>query len=349
MQPHEGRPRTVMDREQPRGRIAGQLHPKTAIMAARPVLEEKAAREKPGRPIGKQGANPGEHPDAAFVQAYPCPGCGNILKNDAATAGRRLRAQTYAGMGERESDPADAHGENHMAEVLIVRDMHKNGWETAHTVLSPGGQLELEVELPGASRTARGHPDGACRHPEFTKDKWVTMECKSMSVHKGLEVQDNGVAEVYPHYIGQISIYGLRLFEMGLVSHPERGVFAMMDRDGRPLPAERVKWDEDTTRMNIGRMAEAAVHAERGDAPGAALRPGVQGVRFLLIPHPLHWNARLVSCHAGTAPSLQASRVRSDSPHCRRTKRICFKSLPADSLPTNPDGKTNSGECFTRT
>ena len=104
-------------------------------------------------------------------------------------------------MGEPESDPADAHGENrmamgHMAEVLIVRDMHRNGWETGHTVLSQGGQLE--VELPGARRKARGHPDGTCRHPEFTNNLWVPMECKSMSVHKGLEVQDNGVAEATP-------------------------------------------------------------------------------------------------------------------------------------------------------
>ena len=207
-----------------------------------------------------------------------------------------MRAQTYAGMGEPESDPADAHGENrmamgHMAEVLIVRDMHRNGWETGHTVLSQGGQLEVEVELPGAVRKAQGHPDGSCRHPEFTKDQWVTMECKSMSVHKGLEVQDNGVAEVYPHYIGQISIYGLRLFEMGLVSHPERGVFAMMDRDGRPMPPERVRWDQETTQLNIERMAEAALNAERETLPE---RPFDRGSKEcgLCSYHTLCWGER---------------------------------------------------------
>ena len=177
----------------------------------------------------------------------------------------------------------------HMAEVLIVRDMHRNGWETGQTVLSQGGQLE--VELPGARRKARGHPDGTCRHPEFTNNLWVPMECKSMSVHKGLEVQDNGVAEATPHYISQISIYGLRLFEMGLMSHPERGVFAMMDRDGRPLPPERVRWDGETTGLNIGRMAEAALNAERGTLPERPYDRGSKECGFCSY-HTLCWGER---------------------------------------------------------
>jgi CRISPR/Cas system-associated exonuclease Cas4 (RecB family) len=165
-------------------------------------------------------------------------------------AGKCPRALAYAAQGIPESDPPDGHSRNrmalgHMAEVLILRDLESRGWETDHTVLSPGGQLELELKVPGAGAAITGHPDGVCRHPEFTRDRWITLECKSMSISRGQETEERGVAEVYPQYLAQISLYARRLHQMGLVCHPERGLFAMMDRDGRPLPPERVSWEPE--------------------------------------------------------------------------------------------------------
>ena len=83
----------------------------------------------------------------------------------------------------------------HMAEVLILKDMERNGWETKYTVLSEEGQLELELEIPGTNETIKGHPDGVCRHEGFTNNYWVTLECKSMSVDKATEVQKDRIAK----------------------------------------------------------------------------------------------------------------------------------------------------------
>ncbi len=58
----------------------------------------------------------------------------------------------------------------HMAEVLILKDMERNGWETKHTVLSEEGQMELELGIPGTNATIKGHPDGICRHQGFTNN-----------------------------------------------------------------------------------------------------------------------------------------------------------------------------------
>ena len=178
-------------------------------------------------------------------------------------------------MGVEESDPPDRHAQNrmnlgHAAEVMIVMDLHRNGWETDNTVLSDSGQLELEVQVPGTDVTLRGHPDGICRHPEFTQNLWVTLECKSMSERKGLEVEEQGIAKVYPAYMTQIGLYGRRLHEMGLVSHPERGVFAMMDRDGRPLSPERVPWtaeDVDRDYQTLREIIETAGNEELPERP----------------------------------------------------------------------------------
>ena len=210
-------------------------------------------------------------------------------------SGHCVRALTYADGEAPESNAADVHGENrmamgHMAEVLIVRNLHLSGWETRHTALSPGGQLELRLELPETERRPTGHPDGVCRHKEFTRGLWVTLECKSMSVQKGLEVQDMGVAHVYPHYMAQIGLYGRRLHEMGEVSHPGRGVFAMMDRDGRPMPPERVSWEPESVDAIIEKMSDAARHTDRGELPERPFEKGSKECGFCSY-HTLCWGA----------------------------------------------------------
>ena len=78
-------------------------------------------------------------------------------------AGRCVRALTYSDGGAPESDPADVHGENrmamgHMAEVLIVRNLHLSGWETRHTALSPGGPAGAHAGAAGNGAQAHGAP-----------------------------------------------------------------------------------------------------------------------------------------------------------------------------------------------
>ena len=188
----------------------------------------------------------------------------------------------------QESNPPDDHSFNrmsmgHMAEVLIVRNLHKNGWQTDHTVLSPTGQLELEFQIPGTDVVLIGHPDGICMHPEFTKSKWAPLECKSMSVMRGEETQEKGVTETYPEYITQISLYGRELHRMGLIEHPNAGVFAMMDRDGRPLPPERVSWKQHTVDETLEKLKEIVETVERGEITREAIRPQLPEVPVLQL------------------------------------------------------------------
>ena len=154
-----------------------------------------------------------------------------------------------------------------MAEILILKEMEHNGWETKNTVLSSEGQLELELEIPGAGATIKGHPDGTCRHPSFTNDQWVTLECKSMGTDQALDVEESGVAAVYPTYVAQISLYSRKLHEMGLVAHPERGIFAMMDRDGRMLPPERISWEREDVDKTLEKLAEIVRSARAQELP----------------------------------------------------------------------------------
>ena len=162
-------------------------------------------------------------------------------------AGHCPASIAYAAHGFQETDPPDDTSRNRMAmghflEVLILRGLEAQGWEITNTVLD-GGQLEISIEVNG--ETITGHPDGICRHPEWTAGMWVLLECKSMSVDRALEVEEYGVPAVYPSYLVQAALYAWRLHEMGLVAHPGRAVFGMMDREGRFLAPERVKIPSD--------------------------------------------------------------------------------------------------------
>ena len=187
------------------------------------------------------------------------------------SAGKCPRALGYAAQGTEESNPPGPQALNrmalgHMAELLIIREMERNGWETRHTVLSDEGQMELELEIPGAGgETISGHPDGTCRHEKFTNNRWVTLECKSMSPDRGLEVQKDRIIRVYPGYLVQISLYGRRLKQMGEVHHGERGVFGMMDREGRLMPPERATWEEQDVDQTLEKIARVAQKARNGE------------------------------------------------------------------------------------
>ena len=205
------------------------------------------------------------------------------------SAGRCVRAQTYAASGKPESNLPGNQARNrmamgHMAEILILKEMERNGWETKHTVLSDEGQLELELEIPGAGATIKGHPDGIGRHPDLTKGQWVTLECKSMSMDRALDVEESGVAAVYPAYVAQISLYSRKLHEMELVAHPERGIFAMMDRDGRMIPPERIAWKRERVDETLEIAGgDSQLRPGRG-ASGPALCPEFHRVQILQLP-----------------------------------------------------------------
>ena len=188
------------------------------------------------------------------------------------SAGKCVRALTYAALSQEETDRPDRTARNrmslgHMAEILIVQAMEHNGWETAHTVLSQDGQLELQIRLPRSGRTVSGHPDGICRHPRFTNNLWVTLECKSMSPEMADRVEQEGVLNVYPAYLSQIALYGAELRRAGRVSHPEKGVFGMMDRNGRALPPERVSWQRADRERALSNLDQAAANADNGELP----------------------------------------------------------------------------------
>ena len=200
-------------------------------------------------------------------------------------SGHCIRRQAYVFIGTEETDPPDEKAKSRMAlgkmaEVLIVRDLKSKGWETAHTVLDPGGQLEIIVQIPDTDFNMTGHPDGICRHPDFTSDKWVTLECKSMSPSRAQETQQEGIAKTYPHYMSQIAMYGKILHEMGLVSHPERGVFAIMDREGEHLSPERIKWEPEIYDSAIARMQQIVNEVTPDNMPERPYAPDSIDCRF---------------------------------------------------------------------
>ena len=195
------------------------------------------------------------------------------------SAGKCIRAQAYAHMGKEESDPPNAHAQNrmnlgHMAEILIVKRLHEAGWETNHTVLSDSGQLNLEIQVPGTDSILPGHPDGICRHPQFTKGYWVTLECKSMSERRAIEVEELGIRETYPAYITQISIYGRILKQMGLVDFDTHGIFGLMDRDGRPMAPQRQEWTTEEVDQDLEMLRQVVKYVREGRLPDRPYQHG---------------------------------------------------------------------------
>lgn len=218
------------------------------------------------------------------------------------------RALAYAAQHTPESDPPGEQARNrmalgHMAEILIVRDLESRGWETDHTVLSPGGQMELELKLPESGVVLTGHPDGTCRHPQFTKGEWVTLECKSMSPDRGEETQAKGMARTYPGYMAQIALYGKRLHELGLTPYPGHGVFAVMDREGRPLPPERVSWGPEFAHDLTRKMDQAAIRGEAAELPERPYPQSSQECKYCNY-HTLCWGEILRTQPGGKRPKI---------------------------------------------
>ena len=197
------------------------------------------------------------------------------------SAGRCVRRQTYAASQTPESDGSDERSPGRLAlghaiEVLIVLNLKSTGWETKHTVLD-GGQFELAIsEMP----YIKGHPDGVCRHEQHTAGMWVTLECKSMGSNRAELVFADGVFTHYEEYRSQIALYGRQLYRQHIVDHPERGVFAMMDREGKPMPPERVAWSTKHFDKAVARLKEAKAHADANTLPERPYQPDSENCIF---------------------------------------------------------------------
>ena len=206
------------------------------------------------------------------------------------------RHLAYVQQGFEPSDPDDTHSLNrmamgHMAEILIIRDLHRQGWETRHTVLCQEGQLEVNLPITGTNLVMFGHPDGICRHPDFTRNIWVTLECKSMSVERAEETLLRGIAETYPSYITQIALYGNVLKQQQLVTRSDRGIFAMMDRDGAPLPPERVQWDPDLAPQTLQKIYQIVKQSEQQELPDRPYPPNAPECTYCIFHTLCHGSA----------------------------------------------------------
>ena len=155
----------------------------------------------------------------------------------------------------------------HALEVLAILAFKSYGWETQHTCVDEGGQITLEIKIPGLEKPVDGHPDGICRHEKYTDNEWIPFECKSTSEERASMFEELGIGKVQPSYVMQIAMYGRLLYERGLVAHPDRGVFSIISREGRLLPPERLKWNPNLSERGVLRLASAVATAEEGIPP----------------------------------------------------------------------------------
>ena len=187
-------------------------------------------------------------------------------------SGHCIRKLHYIAAGEPPSDPSDPTRNNrfilgHALEVLALLALRDHGWETRLTCLDEDGQLTIETKIEGRETPVPGHPDGICRHPILTNNQWVILECKSMSEHRASQVEEIGLGKVEPSYIMQAAMYAGVLFDMEIVEHYDRGVFAIITREGRFLPPEMVRWPENLSERGHRRMSQAVFSAQENQPP----------------------------------------------------------------------------------
>ena len=186
--------------------------------------------------------------------------------------GQCQRRLHYIHSRETPSDPTNLTRRHklamgHALEVLAILAFKSYGWETRHTCVDDGGQITLEMQIPGLDDPVQGHPDGICRHENFTENAWIPLECKSTSEFRAAMFEELGIAKVEPSYIMQIAMYGRLMFERGIVDHADRGVFAFISREGRLLPPERIKWNPNLSDRGVLRLAHAFHTTDEGQPP----------------------------------------------------------------------------------
>ena len=249
------------------------------------------------------------------------------------SAGYCPRRQAYAALGEPPSSLPTRQDENRMAlgdaaEDILVNNMLRDGWEITDTRSVPGGeQLELEIDFP---LPMTGHPDGICRHPEHTRNLWVTLECKSMFEDRLFRVKHEGIAQVYPEYLAQAMTYSRILYESGRVAHPHRAVFAIMDRDGEQLPPERVAWDTPTETSSGGTSPPPGAASREANSQSALTCPTT--TTAVTAPSSRHATTRI--------HPTGATRTTSRNPHC--STRPSSGSRPTGSAKRRPSSYARS-------
>lgn len=185
------------------------------------------------------------------------------------SAGHCPRRQAYRSLGYEESNPPDRKSRNVMAlgdaaENILIGNMVEDGWDIRHTRAVPGGeQLSIGQEDPPMT----GHPDGICRHVKHTQGEWITLECKSMGPDKLDDVDENGLAVVYPEYVAQAALYARILNNHELVARPRAAVFAVMDRMGNNPAPEWVEWSAGYETALRARIAKTWETITQGDLP----------------------------------------------------------------------------------
>lgn len=190
-------------------------------------------------------------------------------------AGYCPRRQAYRSWEYEESDPPDRRSRNVMAlgdaaEDILIRNMVEDGWEVRHTRAVPGSQ---QLSVGNVDPPMTGHPDGICRHPEFTAGRWMTLECKSTGTERLEQVGLNGLLAVYPEYVAQACFYARILFNLEMVAEPRAAIFAMMDREGRNPAPEWVEWNEGYETRLRAQVAETWDMILRGELPEAPYQP----------------------------------------------------------------------------
>ena len=202
--------------------------------------------------------------------------------------GQCQRRLHYIHSRETPSDPTNLTRRHklamgHALEVLAILAFKSYGWETRHTCVDDGGQITLEMQIPGLDDPVQGHPDGICRHENFTENAWIPLECKSTSEFRAAMFEELGIAKVEPSYIMQIAMYGRLMFERGIVDHADRGVFAFISREGGTSAAPRAhKVEPQPQRPGRPAPGPRLPPHRRGPAPRPALRRPKRGTLLLL-------------------------------------------------------------------
>ncbi len=190
-------------------------------------------------------------------------------------AGYCPRKQAYRSLGYEESDPPDRRALNVMAlgdaaEDILIRNMIEDGWQVLYTRAVDDSQ---QLSIGNVDPPMTGHPDGICRHPIHTDNRWITLECKSMSPERLEQVEINGLFVIYPEYVAQACFYARILFNLEIVSEPRAAIFATMDREGRNPAPDWVQWSPDFEKSIRAAISQNWAAIQRGEVPPAPYQP----------------------------------------------------------------------------
>lgn len=190
-------------------------------------------------------------------------------------AGHCPRKQALRSFGYEDSDPPDRRSKNVMAlgdaaEDILIRNMMEDGWDVRHTRAVEGGE---QLEIGNVEPPMTGHPDGICRHPTHTENRWMTLECKSMGTEKLEQVESRGLIEIYPEYVAQACFYTRILFNLEMVAEPRAAIFATMDREGRNPAPEWVEWNGEYERRLRQQLTDTWRMITNGELPDAPYQP----------------------------------------------------------------------------